>query len=204
MSMNKLKNVPIEYLDKFKEVKGYQHNYSLDLKNLWDNSKKLQKSTWDYRDEYVKKYAWAVPDHQALGVISQYSPLIEIGAGTGYWGYLLNRLGVDILCFDKEPHHNHYSDHQWFIVKEGTPEILSNYPDRNLFLCWPPYDDRMAYECLKNFKGKYFIYIGEGEGGCNGTTLFFKRLYRTFKELRFIPIPHWYGLHDGLSIHKRR
>ena len=48
-----------------------------------------------------KKYAWAIPDERALQILASFSPLIEIGAGRGYWARLLRDQGVDILAFDK-------------------------------------------------------------------------------------------------------
>lgn len=48
-----------------------------------------------------EKYAWAIPDSRALNILSSFGPLVEIGAGKGYWGSLLSDLGVDIVCIDK-------------------------------------------------------------------------------------------------------
>jgi len=39
----------------------------------------------------VEKYAWCCPDERALKILTQYAPLIEIGAGKGYWAGLLRR-----------------------------------------------------------------------------------------------------------------
>ncbi len=48
------------------------------------------------------RYSWAIPDSRALFILQNFAPLIEIGAGKGYWGHLLRNKGVDIICFDKE------------------------------------------------------------------------------------------------------
>ena len=48
-----------------------------------------------------KKYAWAIPDERALHILARFSPLIELGAGRGYWARLLRDRGVDIIAFDK-------------------------------------------------------------------------------------------------------
>jgi hypothetical protein len=47
------------------------------------------------------KYAWAVPDARALRIIASFSPIVEIGAGRGYWGSLLSKAGVDYIGFDR-------------------------------------------------------------------------------------------------------
>lgn len=58
------------------------------------------------------KYAWAIPDERALRIISNFAPLVEVAAGKGYWGRLLQERGVDIACFDK-----HVSKGAWSKVR---------------------------------------------------------------------------------------
>jgi hypothetical protein len=48
------------------------------------------------------KYAWAIPNERALHILTSFSPLIEIGAGKGYWAALLRLVEVDILAYDKK------------------------------------------------------------------------------------------------------
>jgi hypothetical protein len=153
----------------------------------------------------VRRYSWAVPDPNSLSLIAKYSPLVEMGAGTGYWASLLATLGVDILCFDSQESHNVARNYgRWYPVRPGDPTILLDHWDLNLFLCWPPYDTRMAYLCLQRWKGRYLIYIGEDEGGCNATDSFFRRLNREFNLIESATLTQFYGLHDSLSIYERK
>mmetsp|Transcript_7858 Transcript_7858/g.19988 ORF Transcript_7858/g.19988 Transcript_7858/m.19988 type:complete len:164 (-) Transcript_7858:188-679(-) len=46
------------------------------------------------------KYAWAIPDQRAIRIIANFSPLVEIGAGKGYWAMLLRQAGADVLALD--------------------------------------------------------------------------------------------------------
>jgi hypothetical protein len=52
-----------------------------------------------------------------LAIIAQFSPLIEIGAGTGYWCYLLRQRGVTIWPYDNRPP---------VLNIDGTPTSSSN------------------------------------------------------------------------------
>jgi tetratricopeptide (TPR) repeat protein len=52
------------------------------------------------RDSLVRKYSWAIPDEEALATIGSYTPLVEIGAGTGYWAALLRKRGADMIAYD--------------------------------------------------------------------------------------------------------
>ena len=33
----------------------------------------------------IEKFAWAVPTEKALDILLSFSPLVELGAGKGYW-----------------------------------------------------------------------------------------------------------------------
>lgn len=50
-----------------------------------------------------RMYAFAVPTAAAIEVLKQHSPLVEIGAGTGYWASLLQKAGGDIVALDSQP-----------------------------------------------------------------------------------------------------
>lgn len=46
---------------------------------------------------------FAVPSQEALDVIAALGPIIEVGAGTGYWAALLQHAGADIIAYDEQP-----------------------------------------------------------------------------------------------------
>ncbi|KAG2767913.1 hypothetical protein PC129_g1200 [Phytophthora cactorum] len=46
------------------------------------------------------KYSWAIPDERALQIIKHYGPIVEMGAGSGYWARLLQLRGVDVVAYD--------------------------------------------------------------------------------------------------------
>ena len=52
----------------------------------------------------VPYMSWAVPSAEALEVIAQVSGgrVVEVGAGTGYWAWLLTRRGVDVVAVDND------------------------------------------------------------------------------------------------------
>jgi hypothetical protein len=142
-----------------------------------------------FGDEYfpLLKFGHQLPTPEAASLIQKYSNnIIEIGAGTGYWGYILNQMGIDITCFDI------CKCDIWHPVLEGGPEKVLKNPDKDLFLCWPPLTSNMAYESLKNLidnnQKRKLIYIGEGYGGCTATNIFFELLS---KKCRYL---------DGMSL----
>jgi len=43
------------------------------------------------------------PNSGALALLAARAPLVEVGAGTGYWAATLRRRGVDVLAYDLNP-----------------------------------------------------------------------------------------------------
>merc|ERR1712125_110392 len=114
-------------------------------------------------------FAFAIPNAAALQCISRYSPVVEMGAGTGYWAYYLSIEGCDILAYDVEPPIagtlNKFSFREAFTdVRPGGPEVLAGHQDRTLLIVWPysylRLDSPWDAACLEHFCGDFVIYVG--------------------------------------------
>lgn len=129
--------------------------------SFFSQTEKARNQDWKLLDTLgqalCEKYAWAVPDKRALCILKNFSPLIEIGSGKGYWARLLQDEGADLLPFDK------YCEGVWTKVHIGGPEVLSKkkYNGRNLFLCYPDESESIAATCVENFQGEYIVHVGE-------------------------------------------
>jgi hypothetical protein len=148
-----------------------------------------------YRSRVTTRWTWAIPDPDTLQFIFETldgRPVVEIGAGNGYWAWLFAQMGVEVLAYDKSPvgtEDSWYSaekiqqmgsdwrsiePEEFYPVQQGGPEVLSEIDSEHvLFLSWPPYSGSMAYDAVKAFKGDTVIYIGEGNGGCTADWRFF-------------------------------
>ncbi len=164
--------------------------------------------------EWLTYYcAWAVPTTRAIQAIADLDmPVVEIGAGTGYWAWLLQQVGVSVVAFDKylEGHYQdtgdpcQTNDDHWVEVQEGTHTVLYDaYQDHALMLCWPPYANEMASDCLRAYEGDTLIYIGEGHGGCTGNDDFHLDLDMGWTRVAGVALPKWPGLHDDMNIYRR-
>lgn len=163
---------------------------------------------FDRRYEAANKYSWAVPTDEALDVIAQYGPIIEIGAGTGYWAALLQDRGVEVKAYDKHPvetGHNWYHriNKSFTTVLPGRSRNVKRFPKHTLLLCWPPWDEEFAFDCVRKYRGQHIIYIGEGPRGMTGDAKFHSYMYKNFDVIQRVGIPQWYGVHDGLEVCKR-
>jgi hypothetical protein len=93
---------------------------------------------FDWRTSICSYFAWAVPNHAALQSLLSLGPLVELGAGTGYWAWLLTRMGADVVAYDV--HDSHEGQGYRFrhtLVRDGGVEMLQSSGQRALLLCWP-------------------------------------------------------------------
>ncbi len=213
------------YLDELRQ----QHPYA-SLTCYPSSSGRLEKDA-DYalyKDRYlfVRKYSWAIPNANAIEAlvttvrVNALRAVIEIGAGTGYWASLLAQFSINTLAFDTYEWAVHRNVPQHYPVAHGGPEKASLLKKALLFLCWPPmgeykaptypaqysYDrlPGMAGHAIQAFEGEFVAYVGEGESGCTGDPLMWKLLQTYFTPIRRVSIPQYRGLHDQLTIYRRR
>ena len=176
----------------------------------WEEAPGDFRTRYELRDHLRKQYGFAIPNEQALDLLVSLSPIIEIGAGTGYWAYLLQQRGADVLAYDRKPPRegkNWYGmAREWVAVEKANAKqaLVGGHADRTLFLCWPPYDDPMADTALRLYQGDGVVYVGEDEGGCNATGTFFRRLERWGDLVRTVDLPQWPGIHDDLFYWRRK
>lgn len=158
------------------------------------------------RHAMCRKYSFAIPTKETVEAIAKFSPILELGAGSGYWASLLTKSGAKVEAFDKFQEDNKYKfTKRHYEVKTGSEEILKDISkEYSLFLCWPNYDNDFAYNALKLFKGQTLIYIGEPEGGCTGNGKFHNLLKKKWNLVDKLSIPQWDGIHDLIMIHTRK
>ena len=163
------------------------------------------------REHFCKKFCWAIPNNDALEVLNKYSPILEIGAGKGFWTKELKRNypTSNIVCFDKQLPPNVWcvGDKTYFPVLEGNESEILNprFEFHTLFLCWPPYASDVVDNCLRNLdriRSNRFIYVGEYDAA----TAWSERLddEGDWEIEETIDIPQWIGIHDRLMVWKRK
>jgi hypothetical protein len=137
-------------------------------------------------------YAYAIPAPETIEWVARFCdsrPMLELGAGRGYWAAQLARAGLTIDAYELEPPDK--TANPSFPQTEGQADVwysvvgldelsFDDRSDQVLFLCWPPgWGNTMASKTLAAFElagGERLIYIGEPQGGKTGDDEFFDAL----------------------------
>jgi hypothetical protein len=155
----------------------------------------------ELRKKLIWAYAWAVPSDEALAEIAAHGPVLEVGAGTGYWAWLLAQTGARVRAVDTEPQQSP----RWLPLEAPDTERDQAFGAETLLLCWPPLDSPMAYEALRAYAargGSRVAYVGEWRGR-TGDAAFHDELETAWTREREIEIPRWPGFEDRLYIYRR-
>jgi hypothetical protein len=163
-------------------------------------------------------YAYAIPSLETLQWVVRAAgsrPIVEIGAGRGYWASQLSRAGATVSAYDIHPP-DRPTTNTWF-HSPGTASAVFHPvgglrdlavadmgpgpAEHVLFLCWPPsWGHPMALRALTAYErrgGDRLVYIGETDGDRSATPEFFNTL-RSRWTLTDNDPSHvvWQGLHD--------
>ena len=158
-------------------------------------------------------YAYAVPSPVSIEWVTRFSsgrPIVELGAGRGYWAAQLSRAGHKVRAYELEPPDtiDNPSFPQatgqvdvWFPVAGLDRLSAAELKDSVLFLCWPPgWGNSMASYALAAYEatgGDRLIYIGEPKGGKTGDDAFFDALSERWKlESTDSGFVSWWNLAD--------
>jgi hypothetical protein len=184
------------------------------------------------RSHLVRKYAFGVPDERALACLARYAPIVEIGAGTGYWARCLRERGVDVVAYDElgeqwqawfrpsvlqnmeirygvralvtQPDPTRSDPVRWTELLKGGPEVLVEHADRTLLLCWPDPWSGFEEAALRAHLGKYVVFVGDPGNGGEGNAGFRTLLDRAWRRIDEAQVPRWYNSLDRLLVYQRR
>jgi len=192
------------YLKKLKGI--IDENSHLDRRELAD-------LLISQRPDIVSEYSFTIPYYDILKKAASYSPIVEIGAGSGYWARCLSEFGADVIAYDSFPpgeqspwewdKGNSWFDDTWFGIIEGDESAAAHHPERTLFLAWPMPMSPMAYKTLVHYKnagGHTLIYIGDPNPASSGDEHFYNEL-ANHKLVEKSDLYSWPGIHEKLFIY---
>jgi hypothetical protein len=95
-----------------------------------------------------------VPSEPALQAPAELAPLVELGAGTGYWSAVLRQRGMGVVAYDRDPPSDSLSNifFKAFafteVLKGDGATLFAQHPEpelarRALLLVWPNNPDHL-------------------------------------------------------------
>jgi hypothetical protein len=163
---------------------------------------------------------FAVPSPWHLAAVGRHAPLVEIGAGAGYWAWCLRQLDVDVIAYDRFPPRTHpapegewrgtlaagagrnaWFDCYWTEVARAGAGAAARHPDRTLLLVWPY--GAMAHRALAAYRGDRVVFVGEWDRPTTDDPRFFRALERDWRRVMVMPMPQWDGTHHQLTVFER-
>jgi hypothetical protein len=185
-------------------------NPQLDLFRLLTAAPSPLLDLGERRLELASLFSWAIPTEAALDVLARHEPLVECGAGMGYWLALLRARGVDAVGYDrsspgaKNAYHRRRRGPWTKVGRASSVEAARRHRERTLLLCWPPYDDDTAsYGALRAYRGDVVIHIGERDEGATGSVRFHRELALNWTLAEELELPHWPRLQDRVMVYRR-
>ncbi|BDA49847.1 hypothetical protein COCOBI_14-4670 [Coccomyxa sp. Obi] len=164
---------------------------------------------WRQAGRECHLYAYAPYTREALDALTERAPLLEIGAGLGYWAAALRARGVQISALDSHPPGNnavntyHGRIPAFTKVAQGGPRAAAAASEaHSLFLCYPPPASPMATDCLRSFRGRVVCVVGEWLGD-TGDESFAAALLSDWSLIRRVALPNWTDTAHELTIWQR-
>lgn len=181
---------------------------------LEDGAIRKMPDTFTVRQGFIDRYGFAILDRASVsalkGIVGGGARILEVGAGTGYWAYELQRAGFDVLATDSwseryvpqdrfdRPWHGKFGK----VRKLSAAQAIPLYgEDRTLMMVWPDLALWPA-TALGLYQGPELILVGEWRG-CTGCPEMFDTLEAEWEEVGAVAIPQFTGLKDYLSVWRR-
>lgn len=168
---------------------------------------------WSYRGygeplrgRYARRYGYGIPCLELIDALRPLAPLLEVGAGNGFWTYWLRRAGCDVLAVDAglpDP----YTGHRWIDdlrTSDGAKAVVGE-PERNVLMVWPRYDSLWPTHVVHALRAdRALCYVGEGPFGAAAHPSMFGALQaRGFQLQQLLPAPNWPMSSGYLAIYAR-
>ena len=157
------------------------------------------------QERHWAKFGFGILNRATVELVRQYSPLLEVGCGLGYWAFELREAGAEIAATDPCPGTRWEGAETWTEVERLTAQqALERYPERNMLVVWPDRTGDWAAQAFREFRGELVLYVGEEQGGCTGTREMFAEIERNYRTVLEHPVPRWAGTEDRLTVLRRK
>ena len=146
--------------------------------------------------EAIPEFGFSIPCAEMLDALAEHQPILEIGAGTGYWTALMRHRSIDVIGTDPD------EQSWWDRTGQYDPEQIKldgktaarRWPERTVFCSWPSYQEIWFRQTLKAMHvGRRLILIEED--ACADCKTWAYRDGHFALEAN-IQVPAWPGMND--------
>ena len=161
------------------------------------------------RQYYIENFSWSIPSIDAIKEIVRFAgseQILEVCAGNCFWACLIRLYGGNIIASDNFSSHGteQYNCFISDVLNEDAVRSVQSHRTNVIMISWPTYNDPLATNVLDTFEGNRLIFVGEGAGGCTANDSFFDLLREKWSLVKYLMIPNWPGLHDGVYFYERK
>lgn len=182
--------------------KGYLNYRLADTEDYFAGLRDITQAHME-RQEYIAKFGFAIPCREAVEAVVAGGPVVEIGAGTGYWAALIAQQGGDVVATDScQQTWGSWKHGQYFAVERlAGKTAVRRYRDRNVFCSWPSLQQTWFRQALKAMRvGRTLFYVEESATADESARAYLEDF---FVEEAHINIPCFSGLHDVLVVYRK-
>lgn len=198
----------LDHWDRRRRYRDYDFGDIYSMSGIGDDMKETS-----VRESYIDQFGFSLLSMKAVEAMRPYQPIVELGAGSGYWSYELKRFGIDVIATDpfdeqfwsfrkkeRERWQKLYTD----IEKLNSVEAVRKYPNRVPLIVWPSYKESWAADALDIYTGSVVIYFGEGEGCATADDRFHQLLDTNFADQIHVRMPHFWSCYDRWLVIARK
>jgi hypothetical protein len=158
------------------------------------------------RKAFIAEWGFSIPCMEAIDALGRYAPIVEIGAGTGYWTALLQSAGVDAIATDKTASgdlgYGFHAGRHAQVSEMSAEDAVLHHAARTPFCSWPTQGENWALTAVSRLSPERVVaFVG---GSATGTPELVRFLSKNFDLIEDVEIPQFPGCDDRLVIYRRR
>lgn len=184
----------------------YRDAWDMPSPELFDVGQSMRSFSGLYslrENKAIPEFGFSIPCAEVLDALAEHQPILEVGAGTGYWTALMRRRGIDVIGTDPDDQGwwKHTGKHDPTQIKLEARQALRQFSDRTVFCSWPSYQEPWFHQALKTmYVGRRLILIEEDSCADDKT---WKYRDRRFALLASIKVPAWPGMNDRCGVWRK-
>jgi hypothetical protein len=154
-------------------------------------------------EQAVPEFGFSIPCREVLDALYLHQPILEVGAGTGYWTALMRKYKIDVIGTDPNlqgwwTSTGRYDPEQ---VKLQAKTAIRRWPQRTVFCSWPSYEETWFHQALQAMRIGQRLVLIEEDACADDKTWAYRD--RRFESLTDISVPAWPGMNDRCAVWRK-